>query len=126
MVDFYPTLAELCGLKPPAYVSGVSLVPALKNAKTQARNSAFTQYDSGYSIRTTRFRYSEWGANGKSGSELYDHRNDPEELKNLVSDPGHKSTVANLSRQLRQRISTATTKPKGLTQIHFENRRREK
>lgn len=126
MVDFYPTLAELSGLTPPAYVSGVSLVPALNNPKVQVRKSAFTQYDSGYSIKTLRYRYSEWGENGKAGAELYDQMTDPEELKNLADDPGQSKRIAELSKQLRERIHAAKQKPDGLTQIQFENRRREK
>ncbi|NOX98943.1 MAG: sulfatase, partial [Verrucomicrobia bacterium] len=63
MVDFYPTLAEWCGLKAPGYVSGVSLMPVLKNPATTKppRTSAFTQYADGYSLRTDRYRYTEWG-----------------------------------------------------------------
>ena len=124
MVDFYPTLAELCGLKPPAYLSGRSLVPALRNPKAQVRESAFTQYDSGYSIKTLRYRYSEWGEDGEAGAELYDHQTDPNELKNLATDPRQKQRVQQLSRHLRQRIAAARKKPAGVTQIQFENRRR--
>jgi arylsulfatase A-like enzyme len=124
MVDFYPTLAELCGLKPPAYLSGRSLVPALRNPKAQVRESAFTQYDSGYSIKTLRYRYSEWGVDGEAGAEFYDHQTDPNELKNLAADPRQKQHVQQLSRQLRQRIAAARKKPAGVTQIQFENRRR--
>lgn len=124
MVDFYPTLAELCGLKPPAYLSGRSLGPALRNPKAQVRESAFTQYDSGYSIKTLRYRYSEWGVDGEAGAEFYDHQTDPNELKNLAADPRQKQHVQQLSRQLRQRIAAARKKPAGVTQIQFENRRR--
>ena len=124
MVDFYPTLAELCGLKAPAHLSGRSLVPALRNPKTQVRESAFTQYDSGYSIKTLRYRYSEWGEDGGAGAELYDHQTDPHELKNLAADPRQKQRAQQLSRQLRQRIAAARKKPAGITQIQFENRRR--
>lgn len=126
MVDFYPTLAELSGLTPPKYVSGLSLVPALRNSKTQVRESAFTHYDTGYSIKTRRYRYSEWGENGKDGAELYDHKSDPQELKNLIGDPKQKKLIKKLSAQLRKRITAAAKKPAGLTQIHFENRRRVK
>lgn len=126
MVDFYPTLAELAGVKPPAYIAGKSLVPALKDAKAQVRSSAFTQYDAGYSIRTLRYRYSEWGEDGKGGTELYDHQTDAGEYRNLAADPKHQQTVERLSRELRQRVATTRTKPDGLTQIQFENRRRVK
>ena len=84
MVDFYPTLAELCGLKAPKYLSGVSLAPALADANARPRSSALSQYGGGYSIRTARYRYTEWGEDGSGGSELYDHSADSAEMQNLA------------------------------------------
>ncbi len=124
MVDFYPTLGELCGLKPPPSVSGVSLVPALKSADATPRTSALTQYANGYSIRTARYRYSEWGEDGSLGNELYDHSSDPAEMTNLAARPESAKLVEELSAQLRRRIASAKQAPKGVTQIEFDNRRR--
>jgi choline-sulfatase len=124
MIDFYPTLAELCGLEPPAYISGVSLVPVLNDPGAKVRDFALTQYRNGYSMRTVRYRYTEWGENAEEGAELYDHESDPAEMKNLVRDPEHAETVKKLSKQLRKRIAEARKKPDGITQIQFENRRR--
>jgi iduronate 2-sulfatase len=117
MVDFYPTLAELCDLPSPDYLSGVSLAPVLKNREAQPRKSALTQYMGGYSLRTARYRYTQWGPNGQDGAELYDHQSDPEELINLVSQPEHAPTVKRLAGQLQQRIAAATRVPEGLKQI---------
>ncbi|MFG0336199.1 MAG: sulfatase [Maioricimonas sp. JB049] len=124
MIDFYPTLAELCGLKPPKYLSGVSLVPVLKEPSATPRAAALTQYANGYSIRTERYRYTEWGENGQLGTELYDHETDPQELTNLSEQARHGEVRARLSRLLRERVQAAQTKPDGVTQVHFENRRR--
>ena len=84
MLDFYPTLAELCGLPAPKHLSGVSLVPVLKDAAAQPRQSALSQYANGYSLRTARYRYTQWGENGSEGAELYDRQADPQELTNLA------------------------------------------
>lgn len=124
MVDFYPTLAELCGLKAPASISGVSQVPTLKDTSTSSRKAALTQYANGYSIRTPGYRYTEWGEAGKEGVELYDHKTDTAEMKNLSDDPGTKQLREELSQILHSRIKHANQKPKGVKQIKFENRRR--
>ncbi|MEO7599275.1 MAG: sulfatase [Opitutus sp.] len=89
MVDIYPTLAELAGLTPPAGLEGRSLRPLLENPTADWNHPAFTQVDRGkvpgYSVRTDRWRYTEWDL-GQQGVELYDHMSDPQELKNLAQD----------------------------------------
>ncbi len=89
MVDFYPTLAELANLPTPEFVSGISLAGVLKDPTQATRTSALTQYDNGYSIRTDRYRYTEWGEAGNQGRELYDHTSDPAEMKNLAGNAAH-------------------------------------
>jgi len=59
----------------------------------------------GYSLRTPRWRYTEWDE-GNEGRELYDHDNDPRELTNLADKPAQQETVAELSKQLRAAVQT--------------------
>jgi uncharacterized sulfatase len=54
----------------------------------------------GYSVRTERWRYTEWDA-GARGVELYDETADPTESSNLAADPGHRETVDDMQRLLR-------------------------
>ena len=124
MVDFYPTLAELCGLTGPRSMAGVSLVPAIKDPSARPRRSALTQYRNGYSLRTSRYRYTEWGAQGNEGAELYDHQSDPQEMTNLANRPDQTATIKRLSKLLHQRITEARRAPPGVRQIRFNNRRR--
>jgi len=124
MVDFYPTLAELCDLPAPESLSGVSLVPLLRDANAKPRTSALTQYANGYSLRTARHRYTEWGKDGAEGKELYDHRADPAEMTNLANHPDQSAIIERLAKELHARIADAAKPPSGITQIKFENRRR--
>ncbi|MBN2314818.1 MAG: sulfatase [Sedimentisphaerales bacterium] len=112
LIDLYPTLAELCGVKAPKNLQGQSLVPMLKDPSVTGRGWAITQVSRrvrnggrfyGYSLRTPRWRYTEW-AEGKQGRELYDHDADPRELTNLAADPAYAETIARLSRQLREAV----------------------
>jgi uncharacterized sulfatase len=96
MIDLYPTLADLCGLKAPSYLDGVSLRPLLENPTAKWNLPAYSQVlrdaFNGYSVRTEKWRYTVWD-NGKAGSELYDHDNDPGELKNLAKNPQYAGVV---------------------------------
>lgn len=115
MVDIYPTLADLAGLKAPDYLQGVSLVPVLGNANAKPRESALSQlHKKGYSIKTERYRYTEWKGEGDKRNELYDHTTDPQELQNLAWKPEHEATVKKLSSLLDQRVKSAQIHPKGL------------
>ncbi|MEO6246080.1 MAG: sulfatase, partial [Opitutaceae bacterium] len=119
-IDLFPTLAELAGVTPPANLQGQSLVPILKNPATVGRGWAITQVTRrgnarffGYSLRTPRWRYTEWNE-GKQGRELYDHDSDPKEITNLATLPAHATTVTTLSTQLRAAVKT-TFPPNGKT-----------
>jgi len=106
-VDFYPTLAELCGLKPPKGIEGRSLVPLLKKPAAKWNHPAFTVWSEdgltlhGATVRVERWRYAEFGINGANGAILFDETADPNELKNLADDPKLAKVKAELSTQLR-------------------------
>jgi len=112
MVDFYPTLADLRELTPPDYVAGVSLASVLEDVDQQPRDSALTQYASGYSLRTSRYRFTEWGDRGVDGTELYDHTTDPDEMVNLAGHTDRADVVDRLSTRLRERVAQARIAPK--------------
>jgi uncharacterized sulfatase len=107
-LDLYPTLAELTGLQPPANLEGRSLVPLIKNPDADWKHAAFTQvrrgaspnFFMGYSVRTERWRYTEWDG-GAQGVELYDEQNDPDELRNLADDPRQKDVIVEMKRLLQ-------------------------
>jgi uncharacterized sulfatase len=97
LLDIYPTLVDLCRLPPLAGLEGRSLRPILEQPEASLHEGAFTMIPAGRSVRTARWRYTEWSA-GRAG-ELYDHDNDAGELNNRVKDPEHSQTLVAL-RQL--------------------------
>ena len=105
LVDLYPTLADLAGLTPPDHLEGFSLRSLIENPRAQWSHAAYTQVqrgnDPGHSVRTDRWRYTEWGF-GKKGQELYDQENDPQELHNLASDAKYADVVAQMKALLKQ------------------------
>lgn len=105
LVDVYPTLADLAGLPPPADLAGTSLRPLLDHPGAAWDRPAFTQVQrgdfAGHSVRTARWRYTEWDE-GRRGTELYDEQADPGEMHNLASDPALAATITEL-RSLAQK-----------------------
>jgi len=105
LLDLYPTLADLAGLEAPKGLEGASLRPLLEDSAAAWTRDAYTQVErngfAGYSVRTERWRYSEWD-DGKKGAELYDEEKDPGELRNLLDDPAQKDVVADLNARVKK------------------------
>ncbi len=105
LIDLYPTLADLAGLSPTPGLHGATLRPLLDDPKAAWQRPAFTQVwrgsFPGHSVRTERWRYTEWD-NGKQGVELYDHDADPREFTNLANDAKHAETVKVLRELVRK------------------------
>jgi arylsulfatase A-like enzyme len=124
--DFAPTFLDAAGLAVPADMQGRSLLPLLKgNRPADWRNSFYYRYyhDPGhhntrahFGVRTEThklihyWRQDEW--------ELFDLRRDPDELRNLYSEPTQQETVtrlkdelARLKRELRDEDQFASQLP---------------
>jgi arylsulfatase A-like enzyme len=116
LVDIYPTLVALAGLpQPESPLAGMDLAAVLAGSEAP-REAALSQSWSaayltrpewrgreimGYSIRTLRYRFTEWGG-GEHGIELYDYLEDPTELDNLAGKSGYE----NMSRQMKLLLDT--------------------
>ncbi len=138
LVDLYPTLLDLCSLPAPAQpagqdLQGATFLPLLEDPAQPWKKAVFSQFQRtinqntpgdvpltdasgsgmGYSIRTERFRYTEWwrtdstdgsdlhiiqsGVTGPSHTELYDYVTDPGETTNLASHAAYADLVMELS-----------------------------
>ena len=84
LIDVYPSLVDLAGLPVPEFLDGKSVKPQLKNP-TAKRGPAISIYGEGNtSIRTENWRYIRY----EDGSEeLYQHNKDPNEWRNMASNP---------------------------------------
>jgi iduronate 2-sulfatase len=108
LIDLYPTLVELCNLPSSInteQLSGVSLVPILKNVQTKVKSYAVSQITRpigaesnfeviGTTVRTDSFRYNMWvdkADNKIIAEEMYDLSVDPLNVKNLAGKPKMKA-----------------------------------
>jgi arylsulfatase A-like enzyme len=108
-VDIYPSLCELAAIPVPDRIEGRSLVPLLNDPARSWKEAAFSQYPAkwamGYSIRTKRYRYTEWRRkkNKKvTARAFFDYEKDPHETKNLVDEPSYKKTIIKIKAMLDQ------------------------
>ncbi len=127
LIDLYPTLTELCGVKAPENLQGQSLVPMLKDPEAKGRGWVLSQVVRGggfkrhgastatgdkgkrifgYALRTDHWRYIEWDE-GRAGKELYDHETDPKEITNLADKPAQADTQTKLADQLHTAVKAS-------------------
>ena len=115
LVDLYPTLSALAGLPVPDALEGTNLQPAVTDPAVTVDDIAISQYprgkSMGYSLRTDRWRYTEWVdrvSRETVATELYEHSEGSQpERKNLASEPLSQTVVENLSDRLSQEIQLA-------------------
>ncbi|MFT5131486.1 MAG: arylsulfatase A-like enzyme [Rhodothermales bacterium] len=98
LIDIYPTLVELCGLPTSPRLEGLSLAPQLDDAASPRERPAITSsYFGNHAIRSRDWRLIVYE---DGAEELYDHRNDPDEFRNLAKAPAHKAIRDQLAQWL--------------------------
>ncbi|QOD61976.1 sulfatase [Polaribacter haliotis] len=122
LVDIFPTLFDLVGVPQHSQTDGKSLVNLLDAdaSTTVDMDYAYHQYKRnakmGYSVRTERYRYTEWHDNNYrsyddynsskiSGRELYDYEKDPLETKNLVKEANYSAIAKELKSKLKSHLT---------------------
>lgn len=106
-LDIYPTLLELAGYESREDLQGRSLVDLI-DGQTMDDSVAITMYRRlgayGYSLRTDRYRYTEWIAPDGSVRyrDLYDMQRDPGERVNIAVDPANSELLDSLAALLRE------------------------
>jgi len=127
LCDLHATLTDLCGIEAPK-TDGYSLKPLLDKTDAEWSHAAYSQVLRGQqlgtnapkfkdeqkkkgkgkgagfmgrSVRTEQYRYTEWGKEGEQGVQLYDMIADPQEAKNLATDPASADVVKQMKALLK-------------------------
>lgn len=117
-IDIAPTILNYAGLPTPVQMQGKSFLPILKGQKIDWKDKAFYEYyweydfpqtPTMFAVRTDRYKYifnhGVWDAN-----ELYDLKNDPLEVNNLIRSPEHQT----IAKDLRDQVWTWLEDTKGM------------
>lgn len=102
-IDIYPTLAELCGSSVPEHVQGRSLAKLLDDPTLRVRDAVYCLRRRDHLLRTERWAFLSY-ADGSA--ELYDMKDDPRQFTNLVNDPAHAGTLADLRTRLAAKLQS--------------------
>jgi arylsulfatase A-like enzyme len=88
LYDLFPTICDLAGAATPAVVEGKSLLPVVMGRQARVRDWLFGAYrNCQRMVRDEQWKLIEYNAGGTRNTQLFDLRNDPDEVHNLAADP---------------------------------------
>ena len=109
-IDYGPTFLDLAGIEVPEEMHGESFLPLLKGEKTDWRDALyyhFYEYPAEhavkrhYGVRDNRYKLIHF-YNDIDSWELYDLKNDPNELNNIYGQPGTERITKRMMKKLTE------------------------
>lgn len=110
LIDLYPTLAELAGIKPRSNIQGKSLVKTFDNPLFNVRDYIFSisqnagKGGNAFTIRNQKWAYIQYGEGAENGTELYDMEHDTKQYTNLAKLPAYAGIVEQMQQILTQKL----------------------
>lgn len=112
-IDIGPTILDLCGIAKPEYMDGFSFKNILYQKPTNWRDTIFYEYfwiksyplPAIHAVRTSNYKYIRYDYDNYDGvhddlNELYDIKNDPFEMNNLIREPRYAQMATDLNKAI--------------------------
>ncbi|MCC6539385.1 MAG: sulfatase-like hydrolase/transferase [Bryobacterales bacterium] len=105
LLDIFPTVVDLAGGTPPAGLDGQSLRPVIARRAQRVRPTLFCAYrDVQRMVRDERWKLIRYPKINRS--QLFDLKNDPDELHDLAADLAQQQRIASLTAEMSRWQST--------------------
>lgn len=108
LIDLYPTVAELAGLKTSPHLQGKSLTETLDNPLVEVRDAAFSVSShngvQAFLLRTHKWAFIQYGEDGKWGKELFNMEYDEKQYNNLANNPKFQDVVQEFQIMLKEKL----------------------
>ena len=114
LLDLYPTLSNLCGLKVPERLQGKDISKMMTDPAKEVRSAAFSVNGKGFLLREENWAYIAYGKDGQGGEELFDMKQDPKQFTNLAKDPQYGQTLIRFQKQMAAKLKEVRTNDLGL------------
>lgn len=117
LLDLYPTIAGLAGLKLPQQLQGKDIARTLDDPAHEVRDAAFSvSRFKGvffFLLRTAEWSYIQYGEDASEGMELFDMEYDPKQHNNLAHNPRYQEVVEAFQERLREKLVELRTNDLG-------------
>ncbi|SFT14555.1 sulfatase family protein [Sphingobacterium wenxiniae] len=109
--DIGPTILEIADVSKPKDMQGISFLKTLKNPKKEHRETVYYHYyENGehavsphFGVRDNQYKLIRFYKRVE-GWELFDLKNDPQELRNIYNDPSYQRIVKKMKTKLKKEI----------------------
>ncbi|MDG2214681.1 MAG: sulfatase-like hydrolase/transferase, partial [Verrucomicrobiota bacterium] len=100
LIDLYPTVSTLCGLKIPGNIQGKDISGMLEDPTVKVRDAALSS-GKGRLLRTEKWALLDYGKKG----ELYDMEKDPKQYDNLINDSKYAEVLSGMKEKLKVKLA---------------------
>lgn len=116
LIDLYPTITELAGIKCPEHIQGKSLAKTFDDPDFTVRDMVFSASLKGraFLLRTDNWAFIQYHEDARSGMELFNMEIDPKQYTNLAYDPKYARVVSEFQQKLKEKLKEVRTNDLGI------------